>query len=67
MHKMSSRLGTLGGTFVTTLEILENLAKFRWSKAAGAVVSITDRKLDLIKSELSNPAKEVSYIVMAQD
>jgi len=67
MHKMSYRLGTFSGTFIATLEILEDLAKFKWSKAAEAVISIVDRKLHLIKAELSNPAKEVSYIVMAQD
>jgi hypothetical protein len=67
MHKLSYRWGTLGGTFVAAAEILEDLAKIKWGKAAGAIVSIFDKRLELMKSELDNPAKEVSYIVKAQE
>jgi hypothetical protein len=67
MHKLKYRWGTFGGTFVAAAEILEDLAKIKWGKAAGAVVSIFDRRLELMKSELDNPAKEVSYIVKAQE
>ena len=67
MHKLSYRWGTLGGTFVAAAEILEDLVKIKWSKAVGAVVSIVDRRLELMKAELDNPAKEVSYIVKAQE
>jgi hypothetical protein len=67
MHKLSCRWGTLGGTFVATAEILEDLVKIKWGKAAGAVVSIFDKRIDLMKAELSNPAKEISYIVKAQE
>jgi hypothetical protein len=67
MHKLSYRWGTLGGTFVAAAEILEDLAKIKWGKAAGAVVSIFDKRVELMKAELSNPAKEVSYIVKAQE
>jgi hypothetical protein len=67
MHKLSYRWGTLGSTFVATVEILEDLVKLKWGKAAKAVVSIVDKRVDLMKAELSNPAKEVSYIVKAQE
>jgi hypothetical protein len=67
VHKLSYRWGTLGGTFVATAEILENIVKIKWGKAAGAVVSIFDRRIELMKAELSNPAKEVAYIVKAQE
>jgi hypothetical protein len=67
MHKLSYRWGTLGGTFVAAAEVLEDLAKIKWGKAAGAVVSIFDKRVELMKAELSNPAKEVSYIVKAQE
>jgi DNA-binding transcriptional MerR regulator len=66
-HKLAYRWGTLGGTFVATAEILEDLVKFKCIKAVGAVVSIVDKRLELMKAELSNPAKEVSYIVKAQE
>jgi hypothetical protein len=66
-HKLSYRWGTLGGTFVAAAEILEDLVKIKWGKVAGAVVSIFDRRLELMKAELSNPAKEISYIVKAQE
>jgi len=67
MHKLSCRWGTVGGTFVAAAEILEDLAKIKWGKAAGAVVSLFDRRLDLMKAELANPAKEISYLVKAQE
>jgi hypothetical protein len=67
MHKLSYRWGTFGGTFVAAAEIMEDIAKIKWGKAAGAVVSIFDRRLELMKAELDNPAKEVSYIVKAQE
>jgi hypothetical protein len=67
MHKLSYRWGTLGGTFVAAAEILEDLAKIKWGKAAGAIVSIFDKRLELMKAELANPAKEISYIVKAQE
>jgi hypothetical protein len=67
MHKLSYRWGTLGGTFVATATILEDLVKIKWGKTAEAIVSIGNRKLELMKAELSNPAKEISYIVKAQE
>jgi hypothetical protein len=66
-HKLSCRWGTLGGTFVAAAEIAEDLVKIKWGKAAGAIVSIFDRRLQLLDAELSNPAKEISYIVKAQE
>ncbi len=67
MHKLKYRWGTLGGTFVAAAEVFEDLAKFKWGKAAGAVVSIFDRRIELIEAELKNPAHEVAYIVKAQE
>ena len=66
-HKLSYRWGTLGGAFIAGAEILEDLAKIKLGKAAGAVVSIVDRRLELIEAELANPAKEISYIVKANE
>jgi hypothetical protein len=66
-HKLSCRWGTLGGTFVAAAEILEDLVKIKWGKAAGAIVSIVDRRLQLLDAERSSPAKEISYIVKAQE
>jgi hypothetical protein len=72
VHKLSVRRGILGSTFVAGAEILGNLADLtttlKWVKSAvGAAVSISDRKLELMKAELSNPAKEITYIVKAQE
>jgi hypothetical protein len=67
MHRLSCRWGTLSGAFVAAAEILEDIAYIKWGKAAGAVVSIFDKRLELMKSELDNPAKEVSYIVKAHE
>ena len=66
-HKLSCRWGTLGGTFVAAVEILEDLAKIKWGKAVGAAVSFVDRRLQLLDAERTSPAKEIIYIVKAQE
>jgi hypothetical protein len=66
-HKLSYRWGILGGTFVAAAEILGGLPVVKWVKAAGAAVSIVERRQELMKAELANPAKEISYIVKAQE
>ncbi len=67
IHKLAAGWGTFGATFVAIAEIVEDLAKLKLGKAAAAIVSIGDRKLDLLKAEASSPFKEVNYIVKAQE
>jgi hypothetical protein len=71
LHKLKFGEGTLGGTFVAGPEVLEGILSGKWltvvGKVLGAAVSITDKKLELMKAELDNPFKEVAYIVKAQE
>jgi hypothetical protein len=69
-HKLSYCWGFLGATFVAATDVLGGLGsygKVAGPVAVGAVVTIAAKKIELMKAELSNPAKEVSYIVKARE
>lgn len=65
LHRMTSNLGVMGSVFVGGMEMLEDVAKFRLGNIARSLVSLSTRKAELLKSELSSPAKEISYLLRA--
>jgi hypothetical protein len=67
LHKLTANRNTLSGIFVASMEIVEDLAKIKWGKAAKGIVSLFDRKTELLKAEVTSPAREVSYIIRAND
>ena len=64
-YRMAHNIGAVGATFVASMEILENLAKFKWGSAAKGMISIANRKAELLKLEMSSPNLEVNYIMRA--
>jgi hypothetical protein len=69
VHKLSFRWGVLGATFGVAAANVLGLGSYGKiaGAVAGVVVSIVDKKIELMKAERSNPAKEVSYIVKARE
>jgi hypothetical protein len=49
-------------SFITPLEILENLVKFNRSKIANAALQVRKRKVELIKAEMKAPGRECAYV-----
>ncbi|MGJ4995714.1 hypothetical protein ACQR0Z_14910 [Bradyrhizobium sp. HKCCYLS3077] len=66
-HRIESTMGTFGAVFVATVEALENLARIRWGKVARDIVALTNRRAELLKSEMAGPARELNFIIRAKD
>ena len=62
LHKIKYARGTLETLLVATAEVLENILRFRPSKAIKAVASVTRGYADLLEAELKAPGREVAYI-----
>lgn len=58
--------GLLKSAVVTLAEILEDLARFKFSKVAKVLFSVHDKKLELLEAERKAPGRELSYISLAQ-
>jgi hypothetical protein len=58
---------TLADVFVITpLEIIENLAKFNWSKIAKGALQVQKRKVELMEAEMKAPGHECAYVFDAR-
>jgi hypothetical protein len=66
LHRIESNMGIMGSIFVAGMEMLEDTAKFKFGSLARSLVSFSTRKAELLKSELSGPAKEISYLLRAR-
>jgi hypothetical protein len=66
VHRIASTRRSIGAVFVASAEILEDLVRMKWTKAAKGIVSIVNGKMELLKSEISGPAKEITYIIRAR-
>jgi hypothetical protein len=66
VHKITANSRSFGAVFVAAVEVLENLLKIKWGKAAQGIISIMDGQTELLKSEISGPAKEVNYLIKAK-
>jgi hypothetical protein len=60
-------IGTFGAVFVASMEVIENLAKFRLAAAAKGLVSLTNRKAELLKWEANSPANEINFLIRAKN
>jgi hypothetical protein len=65
LHRMKTNVGTLETVVTTTMEVLGDLASFKWGKAAEALFSLKHRQVDLLEGEMTAPGREVAYIARA--
>jgi hypothetical protein len=66
IHRLTSRMGVMGSVFVGGMEMMEDAIKLRLGRIAKSLVSVSTRRAELLKSELSSPAKELSYLLAVQ-
>lgn len=66
IHKVKYRLGVLGSTVIASAEVAENIAKLKFSEALKAILKISDKKVELLETELKGPGKELNYLLRAQ-
>lgn len=62
LHKLKVNMGVLETIIVTGAEIIEDVVKFNWSKAAKVLFSVKHRKVALLESELNNPNREIAFL-----
>lgn len=67
IHKMKVNRSTLQTIVVTSAELLEDLIKFKWGKAAKLLFSLQERKISLLEAELKAPGVEVAYLSKTRD
>lgn len=65
-HHMSVNSRSFGALFVKSIEVAEDLAKFRWGKVANGLASLVDRKASLIKYEVEAPGQEIHYLMKTE-
>jgi hypothetical protein len=63
----SPNAGMLQTIVTTSAEVLGNLVSFKWGKAAEALFSLRQRRVALMKGDLTSPGSEVAYIVKTRE
>ena len=66
IHRMKASQSFVDVFVITPLEILENIAKFNWSKIAKGALSIQQRKIELFEAEMKAPGRECAYVFDAR-
>ncbi len=65
-HRIKHRRSLLQTIIVPSMEMLENIAKFKWSKAAKTAFSLEKERHILFEAEEKLPGKELAYIHKAK-
>jgi hypothetical protein len=66
-HRLAHNLDAFGGVFVASVEIIEDLIKVKWGKAARGMLALANRKAQLMKLEMEDPGKEIHYLLKMRD
>lgn len=61
-YRLKTSLGGFETLVVTSIEVIENIAKFKISKAAKSIFKIYNRQIELVEEEMKAPGREVAYI-----
>lgn len=67
LHRLKFETGVLETLLVTSAEIVENLVKFKWSKATKSLFELKKKKLALLEGEMKIPGSEIAYIAKVKD
>lgn len=66
IHQMKSSQSAVDVFIVSPLEILEDLATFKWSKLAKSLLSVKTRQVELLEAEQKAPGRECAYVFELQ-
>jgi hypothetical protein len=67
LHKIEYESGLLKSFIVGGAEIVENIARLKFSDIAKGLFSAQQKKIDLLKIELNAPGHELAYIYQTQE
>lgn len=51
---------------IPAIEIIEDIAKFNWSKIAKGALSVKKRQIELMEAEMKAPGRECAYVFDAR-
>lgn len=66
-HAIKTRRSVFEVVTITTLEALENIATFKWSKLGKSLFSLGRMEYALMEAERKAPGRELAYIAKARD
>lgn len=66
LHHMKSTQGAFEAYVIPAIEVVEDVAKFNWSKIAKGAVSVRKRKLELLEAETKATGRECAYVFDAR-
>jgi hypothetical protein len=66
LHNLKAAHSFVDVFLISPLEIIENLAKLNWSKIAKGILSVKQRKVELMEAEHKAPGKECAYVFDAR-
>jgi hypothetical protein len=67
LQKIKYHNDLLETLIVESLEVIENLLRLKWGKAARKLFTLRKKKISLLEAEIKAPGREVSYIVKARE
>jgi hypothetical protein len=66
LHKIKASKTLFEAYIIPAVEVLEDFAKFNWTKIAKLGVSAKQRKIELLEAEMKGPGRECAYVVEAR-
>jgi hypothetical protein len=66
IHHVKASKGVFEAVVIPAMEVVENVAKFNWSKVAKGIISAKIRKVELLEAEMKAPGHESAYVVEAK-
>ena len=67
LHKLKFSHGSIESIVLTTLDVVENLVKLKWSSVAQALFKIARHDMVMLEAELNAPGRQVAYIRKVQE
>jgi hypothetical protein len=67
LHKLKVSKTLFEAYVIPAIEVLEDLAKFNWTKIAKLGVSAKQRRIELLEAEMKGPGRECAYVVEARN
>jgi hypothetical protein len=67
LHRLKYTMGNLEAILTMGADVLENIVKINWSRAAKGLFELKRRRIELMEAEMKTPGAEVAYIVRSRE
>jgi hypothetical protein len=67
LHKLKAANSFVEVYLIPVVEVVEDLAKFNWSKIGKGMFSVNKRTVELLEAEMKAPGRECAYAFKAQE